>query len=77
MPSIDWGKMASFPENGDTVEVKYKRRRVEATDDQTFGLFDEEELNIWYNTVYFCSMDEKVKVRKVAEGKGRLDQIIS
>jgi len=64
--------MASFRENGDVAEVKHKYKWVRATDDQTFGPFDEEELNIWYNAVYFGPMDEKVKLEGNGETGTRL-----
>lgn len=64
-------------ENGDVAEVKHEYKWVRAMDSQMFGPFGEEELNIWYNAVYFGSMDEEVKVRKVVEGNRDWDQIIS
>lgn len=60
-----------------SADVKYEYKWLGAADDQTFGPFSEEELNVWFKAAYFGSMGEKVKVRKVGEDWGDWDEVVS
>lgn len=60
-----------------SADAKYEYKWVGATDDQTFGPFNEEELNAWFKAAYFGLTGEKVKVRKVGGDWGDWGEVVS